>query len=189
MIASAGESRPPHVSAWASYHSTPRPSCGLWRERHPTEPWHARRILAPRPGASLPHFQRPLGPTARIGEYLAWLAEHDPGFDFEIDSDAPRRLRYEGLRPRYEVVGCDRIVIQLRNGRIKEYVHSWGELLVRPAHGYGISASRPFALPLIFIGGYEHPTAAGRALAAIPYDPGLQAKRDATAELLADAGR
>lgn len=132
MIASAGESRPPHVSAWASYHSTPRPSCGLWRERHPTEPWHAQRILAPRPGASLPHFQRPLGPTAR---------------------------------------------------------HPWGELLVRPAHGYGISASRPFALPLIFIGGYEHPTAAGRALAAIPHDPGLQAKRDATAELLADAGR
>jgi len=132
VIASAGESRPPHVSAWASYHSTPRPSCGLWRERHPTELWHARRILEPRPGASLPHFQRPLGPTAR---------------------------------------------------------HSWGELLVRPAHGYGISASRPFALPLIFIGGYEHPTAAGRALAAIPYDPGLQAKRDATAELLADAGR
>ena len=184
MITIPEQARPPHVAAWRPPgQPDPCPSYVIWSERYPHQPWHVYRLLAPQPGAVLPHHQNLLGKMARIEEYLQWLARHDPGFGFEIKG-LPPCLRRSQM---YRVVGCDRIVVRHANGRVNQFVHPWGELLVEPLPGYQLRTSRPFALPLVFLDALDHDVSSGRVMAEIPHEQKAPEPIDALSELFGAA--
>lgn len=156
----------PHPGTWVRAAGT-RPSEPLWENAYPRQPWHAIAIRAPEQGAGLAADYAARGdgsPLPAVSvfrklwaadlqsshhgphliDYLCWLEHNDPDFDFEV--------RFNGVeRPTFqlEVLDCDRLTVRFANGRLADYCHPWGELIVMSATD-SLRTSHAFALPLAF---------------------------------------